>query len=445
MAKEYHGEGSNNLRTATINILFRIALFIVYYVLLIAIGIAVFYAAFQISCEMYYALLQAVKRHMKLIFIGGFAFIGLWAFAGTLAFYLIKPLFNFGGGAHAGGIEITEQDCPHLFGCIRSLADKIGVPMPKHVYVNTDVNACVFYKKGFWRLFLPVGKNMEIGLGLCHSANIDEIKAVLAHELGYFSQQTMKLTPAINVIMGTLHDLAYTKDSFDKMLDEWCEAEYKLWSWFGKILRWLIGRIKSITVVMYGFVERAYPVLQRQKEYDADRIACRAVNTASFISSQIKLDWIAERHDLYERLLINYIAEDGRCPENYWAGYDKIEDYMELIDGQQLGLQTLLTEQESVDYVLEHEVSSEYDTHPTTAQRIKNALAVTGTQMPDDIAEAWKLFEPDVINSVGKRRIEELAKEAGCQRLELVDLKTFRKWVKYEIEHEILTGETLPD
>ncbi len=444
MAKEYHGEGSNNLRAATINILLRIALFIMYYVLLIAIGITVFYAAFQISCEMYYALLPAVQRHLKLIFIGGFAFIGLWAFAGTLAFYLVKPLFNF-GGANGCRMEITEQDSPLLFACIRSLTEKINVPLPKHVYVNSEVNAYVFYNKGFWRLFLPAGKNMEIGLGLCHAANIDELKAVLAHELGHFSQQTMRITPAVNVIMGILHDLAYTKDSFDNLLDEWCEAEYKPWRWFGKTLRWLIGRIKSVTVLMYGFVERAYPVLQRQKEYDADRIACRAVNTAAFVSSQIKLDWIAGRHNFYERLLINYIAEEGRCPENYWAGYDKIEDYMELIDGQHLGLQTLLPEQESIDYVLEHEENSEYDTHPTTAQRIKNALAVTGTPEPDESAAAWTLFEPDVINAVGKRRIKELAKEADCQRLELVDLKTFRKWVKREIEHEITGGETLPD
>jgi Zn-dependent protease with chaperone function len=37
-------------------------------------------------------------------------------------------------------------------------------------------------------MFLPIKKNLQIGLGLVNSLNVSEFKAVMAHEFGHFTQ-----------------------------------------------------------------------------------------------------------------------------------------------------------------------------------------------------------------------------------------------------------------
>ncbi len=443
MAEAGRSKESINLTGAAIGVLLRLAVFVLYYVLLIAVGLAVLYAAYYVSCIILTGFAEG--RHYKTAAAAVLGLAALWAFAGTLGFYLIKPLFSFSSGAKSRGIEVEEEDCPLLFYYLRELAENIGVPMPKHVYLTEEVNAAVFYSKGFWRLFLPVGKDMEIGLGLCRDANIDEFRVVLAHELGHFSQRTMKLAPAIGVTMAILADLVYTRDKFDSLIDKWRNSDFAFWSGYGKVLHFLIGLVKRMTSAMYGFVERGYTALQRQTELDADLIACRAVSTAAFISSQLKLDWLTERHKLYEQLVSNFMREEGKCPEDYWAGYEKIEDYFELADRLSFDALTILNPPAGLDDVLEEEAGGEYGSHPTTAQRIKNALAVTGTPEPKECTAAWDIFEPELVAEAGRKRLLELAAAAGCEKLQLVSTDEFRKLARQEFAAHILTRTPVPE
>jgi len=38
-------------------------------------------------------------------------------------------------------------------------------------------------------MFLPVKKNLQIGMALVNSVTVTEFKAILAHEFGHFSQK----------------------------------------------------------------------------------------------------------------------------------------------------------------------------------------------------------------------------------------------------------------
>ena len=64
---------------------------------------------------------------------------------------------------------------------------------PHRVFLTPDVNAAVFYRESLLSLLLPTSKNLVIGLGLVNQLNLSEFKAVLAHEFGHFSQNSMKL------------------------------------------------------------------------------------------------------------------------------------------------------------------------------------------------------------------------------------------------------------
>jgi Zn-dependent protease with chaperone function len=119
--------------------------------------------------------------------------LGLMCLGISVIYFLIKFIFVRSKDENASRVEITENQQPRLFAFIRQLSKETHTPFPKKIFISPDFNACVFYNSGFRSMFLPVRKNLEIGLGLVNSINASELKAVIAHEFGHFSQRSMKL------------------------------------------------------------------------------------------------------------------------------------------------------------------------------------------------------------------------------------------------------------
>lgn len=177
-----------NIKVQVLNVLARIVLFLVYYIGLIAIGILMIWGIMKGSVYLVTDMLPNLTNgRLELLII--VCWIGIGVFALMFAIYMIKPLFSFTKDEKDTHVEVTKEDCPQLFDEIRDIAKSVGVRMPKHVYLTTEVNACVFYNTNFWSIFLPVRKNLKIGLGLFDGMSIDEVKSVLAHEFGHFSQK----------------------------------------------------------------------------------------------------------------------------------------------------------------------------------------------------------------------------------------------------------------
>lgn len=123
--------------------MFRIFCFLVYYVALMLLGVAIIVGAFYLTYWL------AVLGMVFGIFFTILSIIGLWAFAIMFAIYLVKPLFSFSKNENASRVEVDESDCPELFAMIREVAESTQCPMPKHVFLTPDVNACVFYNTAF--------------------------------------------------------------------------------------------------------------------------------------------------------------------------------------------------------------------------------------------------------------------------------------------------------
>jgi len=113
--------------------------------------------------------------------------------SGVFCLFLVKGLFKWQRSGPELRVEITEKDQPVLFAFIRRLCQDTRAPFPHRVFLTPDVNAAVFYNRSFLSLILPTPKNLLIGLGLINRLNLSEFKAVLAHEFGHFSQNSMKL------------------------------------------------------------------------------------------------------------------------------------------------------------------------------------------------------------------------------------------------------------
>ena len=79
------------------------------------------------------------------------------------------------------------------------------MPHAYKVFLSTEINACVFFNTTFWSMFFPVRKNLVLGAGLFATTSTEEIKGILAHEFGHFSQESMKIGSVVytaNIVLG---------------------------------------------------------------------------------------------------------------------------------------------------------------------------------------------------------------------------------------------------
>lgn len=161
----------NKIKAAVIEEVFRIACFLLYYLFLIGLGLAILVGSCFISYYMVIYVFPAVNTVRGLI-LAGMIVIGLLLLAVMLGLYLIKPLFAFKKNVDPNRVEVFEIECPELFAMVREVAKNTACKMPKHIYLSPDVNACVFYDTSFWSIFFPVKKNLEIGLGIFDGTNM---------------------------------------------------------------------------------------------------------------------------------------------------------------------------------------------------------------------------------------------------------------------------------
>ena len=162
------------------SVLTRVLLFLLYYVGLIILGICLFIAAGWITIQIPGILGNLEYINIRILIIAVFAFLAMWYFCIEIGLYLIRPLLGVTEPTIDNGKEISSVECPELFSLIEEVASKTGNPMPKHVYITSEVNASVSYDSVcLWSVFFPPKKNLTIGTGLLYGMNKSEIKAIL--------------------------------------------------------------------------------------------------------------------------------------------------------------------------------------------------------------------------------------------------------------------------
>jgi Zn-dependent protease with chaperone function len=160
-----------------------IVLFVMVYLVLVALSIGL-----MLVCG-YLGILLILHGRIFSIFAGA----GIIAMSLFVLGFLVKFMFKRHQIERDGMTEITENEHPMLFQLIREVANEVHTDFPKHIYLTENVNASVFYDSIFWSMFFPIRKNLQIGMGLMNSLTITEFKAVLAHEFGHFSQDSMRV------------------------------------------------------------------------------------------------------------------------------------------------------------------------------------------------------------------------------------------------------------
>ncbi len=214
--------------------------------------------------------------------------IGLASLGFLVLFFLIKFLFKSNKMDRSHLHEITQKDEPELFKLIAEIVEAVGTNFPKKVYLSTEVNASVFYDSSFWSMFFPVKKNLHIGLGLVNSTRKEELKAILAHEFGHFSQRTMKVGSYVYNVNQVIFNMLYDNDSYSKVIQSWANAS-GYFSIFVIIAVQIVEGIQWILRIMYSMVNKSYLALSREMEFHADEIAANVTGYEPLKSSLLRM------------------------------------------------------------------------------------------------------------------------------------------------------------
>lgn len=218
----------------------------------------------------------------------------IWALAGgicsgLLCVFLLKGVFRITRGDPGVRLEVTEQDQPILFGFIRRLCQETGAPFPHQIFLVPDVNAAVAFHQSVLSLIFPTRKNLIIGLGLVNRLNLSEFKAVLAHEFGHFSQNSMRLGSYVYTANRVIVDVVYGRgklDDFVAMLRR-IDLRIAVFAWAFTAVLWTMR--KGLELLFRG-INFAHTALSRQMEYNADLVAVSVTGSDALVFALARLD-----------------------------------------------------------------------------------------------------------------------------------------------------------
>jgi Zn-dependent protease with chaperone function len=274
-------EITRNFRRSITKVILAIGLFFISYLILIALSLGLLTA-----CG--YAALFIVSS--KITFITVAAGVGLISFGIMFFIFLIKFIFSKHTDKNPYRVQIYQEEHPELFKLIKEVSDSVGTQYPKKVFLRHDVNASVFYDSSFRSLFFPVKKNLDIGLGLINSVNQAELKAVLAHEFGHFSQRSMKLGSYVYTVNNVIYNLVYNYDEWDRTIQKWANTG-GVFGFFALLTFKLAELTRFALRKSYDLINLPYMNLSREMEFHADTIAASIAGKENMISALRRIEF----------------------------------------------------------------------------------------------------------------------------------------------------------
>jgi Zn-dependent protease with chaperone function len=159
------------------------------------------------------------------------------------------------------GVRLTRRDAPDLFGVLRELRDELRAPRLHGVWVDGSFNASVAQTPRLG-IIGPYRNTLVVGLPLLQGLLPEELRAVLAHELGHVSRRHGRTTAWVYRL----------RETWDAVLAHLEAAGHWGVVLFRPFLRWYVPRF-----------EHASLALARAHEFEADRasVLCAGVETTA--------------------------------------------------------------------------------------------------------------------------------------------------------------------
>ena len=190
------------------------------------------------------------------------------SFAGLLLLWEMIKASRFKASLPKKFTPITKEEYPSLFGIINEVTTTLNLSPIRKVYVCPDATAAVFIQPQLFNIIFEPKRNLVIGMAFLTQMDDDEIRAVLFHEFGHYAQKEMKNTVSVYAIGQFSRSFVSVKEMQKQGV--WkiqVKSQLLLFTYFSI---WICNRIN-----------RVYPKLAKQMEYDADDVAVKYVGAST--------------------------------------------------------------------------------------------------------------------------------------------------------------------
>lgn len=324
----------------TVRAALAVTLLVGFYVVAIGIAVAVIFL-----------VVEAAK-----VGLSGAALAKIGFIAAIIAFGIFKGLFSRTKDTSGpAGVLVSERDQPALWSEVRDLATAVGTRAPDEIRLVPQVNAAVSEDAKFLGL-VPGTRRMYIGVPLVLGLSRQEVRSVLAHELGHYSGKHTALGP-----------VTYRgKEAIARVLGEVGPKS-------------IVGRLLGLYARLYYAVSHS---VSRRQELEADEFSSRLAGrdaAASALGGLVPLD------AAWDHFVDSYASlgqDTGRRPDGVFHGFQSL-----LADpATREQLARLRDEQPEPP-------SSVYDSHPPISHRIGKISAMADDGVVDDGTPGTSLFD----------------------------------------------------
>ncbi|MER6154872.1 M48 family metalloprotease [Streptomyces sp. NPDC001868] len=363
-----------------------------------ALRALVLLAGFHLLGAILLAALAGVDYLLYLHAPSGVA-VKLYVVSVLLAIPLVRGLFMLRTpkGEEPPGLPVTEADEPALWRTVRELADAVGTRPPARIVLTADVNAAVAEDARLLGL-LAGPRRLYLGVPLLQGLTEAQLRAVLAHELGHYSNADTRL--AAITVRGraqVLRTIRHFEERADKSAGrERARQEKKNAKALarGKKAKEIDTRhvgltYRALAKIYIGYAKlyiRATLAGSRRQEYAADDASARIAGRDATASALREIPALDAAYDFYMNSYATLGAEARLMPPRgeFFGGYGR------MLSARQLELVGLRAD-------LPTEPSSPYDSHPPIAHRVERIEALPADGRADEArgAALGLLADPD--------------------------------------------------
>jgi len=163
--------------------------------------------------------------------------------------------------------EVNEADAPQLFGIVRRLVQKAGMPMPKVYIIQQDQpNAFATGRN-------PQHAAVAVTTGIMHILSREELQGVIGHELAHIKHRDILIGTVAATIAGAISYLTYFAMFFGHGDDD--DGGNPIIA----LLMFIIGPIAALIIQM---------AISRSREYAADQGGAQLAGNPRYLSSALR-------------------------------------------------------------------------------------------------------------------------------------------------------------
>ncbi|WP_042479809.1 M48 family metallopeptidase [Solitalea canadensis] len=375
---------SENFNKSVNSAVTAIILFILSYVILVGLAIGL-----AIICGFAGFMMISMGIHFLTIMVA----LGIICLGAMVFLFTVKFLFVSNKDTNPHRVQLFEDDHPKLFALIKEIAKETGTSFPQKVFVSHQLNACVFYNSGFWSLFFPIKKNLEIGLGLVSCINEAELKAIIAHEFGHFSQSSMRVGNYVYRVNNIIFSMVNSHDKWDDLLIRWVNTG-GLFAWFAVFTSHIANFIRKLLAKAYQPINIRYLALSKEMEFHADLVAANVAGKSASISALRRIEFGAIVFDD----LVNKLGELGneeKRTDNLFINFKEFLRYRAQKNSFQLENDLPIMDDNSYRTNMVHRrvtYNDKWSSHPDLKERVANILKAD-IEHENLYTDPWNLFD----------------------------------------------------